>query len=68
MLSSLSLSRQADRGRVFPGEGWPRGVVDAHRPTYKESTDNPETMAAMVKLSREIGVSASDVVVHSMVR
>ena len=37
-------------------------------PTYKLSTDNAETMAAMVKLSREVDESASDVVVHGMVR
>ena len=37
-------------------------------PTYKELTDNAGTVAAMVKLPREIDVSASDVVVHGMVR
>ena len=37
-------------------------------PTYKVSTDNAETKAAIVMLSRRTHESASDVVVHDMVR
>ena len=37
-------------------------------PTYTVSTDDAETMAAMVKLAEETDESASDVVVYGMVR
>ena len=45
-----------------------RSSEDALIPTNKVSTDNVQTLSAMAKLTGEIDESASDVVVHGMVR
>ena len=50
---------------VSPGEGCLHGLVDALDPS--QGIDS-RCDAAMVKLSRETDESASDVVVHGMVR
>ena len=66
MLSSLSLGKPIVT--VCPQEKAGHGTVGALRAHAKESTDNAETMVAMVMLAEETDESASDVVVHGMVR